>query len=142
VLEENPALLTGDAHLSPLRAIPRFAEILDEAGVAGVVRPSCGHCGRTVRIYKPLDGVRACRRCHARSRAQPCGRCGAVRDPVTRDSQGRPVVPPEVTAKTAQKHDYPPPRTAAPAPAAPAPNAASPLSRTPPPATSPAAGAA
>jgi hypothetical protein len=90
-LEENPALLTGDAHLSPLRAIPRFAEILDDAGVAGVVRPSCGHCGRTVRIDKPLDGIRACRRCHARSRAQPCGRCGAVRDPVTRDGQGRPV---------------------------------------------------
>jgi hypothetical protein len=90
-LEENPALLTGDAHLSPLRAIPRFAEILDDAGVAGVVRPSCGHCGRTVRIDKPLGGVRACRRCHARSRAQPCGRCGAVRDPVTRDGQGQPV---------------------------------------------------
>jgi hypothetical protein len=90
-LEENPALLTGDAHLSPLRAIPRLAEILHGAGVAGVVRPSCGHCGRTVRIDKPLDGVRACRRCHARSRAQPCGRCGAVRDPVTRDGQGQPV---------------------------------------------------
>ena len=90
-LEENPALLTGDAHLSPLRAVPRFIEILHSAGVAGVVRPSCGHCGRTVRIDKPLNGVRACRRCHARSRAQPCGRCGAVRDPVTRDGQGRPV---------------------------------------------------
>ena len=90
-LERNPALLTGDAHLSPLRAVPRFIEILHSAGVAGVVRPSCGHCGRTVRIDKPLNGVRACRRCHARSRAQPCGRCGAVRDPVTRDGQGRPV---------------------------------------------------
>ncbi|MCL2586384.1 MAG: hypothetical protein FWE35_28475 [Streptosporangiales bacterium] len=90
-LEENPALLTGDAHLAPLRAIVRLAEMLDDAGVAGVVRPACGHCGRTVRIDKPLDGVRACRRCHARSRAVPCGHCGAVRDPVTRDEQGRPV---------------------------------------------------
>lgn len=90
-LEGNPALLTGEAHLSPLRAIPRLAEILHDAGVVGVVRPSCGHCGRMVRIDKPLDGVRACRRCHARSRAQPCGRCGAVRDPVTRDGQGQPV---------------------------------------------------
>ena len=38
-LEENPALLTGDGHLAPLRAIPRFIEILGDAGVAGVVRP-------------------------------------------------------------------------------------------------------
>ena len=90
-LEENPALLTGDAHLSPLRAIPRFIEILDDAGVAGVVRPSCGRCGRTVRIDKPLDGVRVCRSCIAHSRAEPRGRCGAVREPITRDGQGRPV---------------------------------------------------
>ena len=90
-LEDNPALLTGDGHLAPLRAIPRFAELLHDAGVAGVVRPSCGRCGRTVRIDQPLDGVRVCRNCIARSRAEPCGRCGAVRDPVTRDGQGRPV---------------------------------------------------
>jgi hypothetical protein len=90
-LEASPALLTGDGHLAPLRAIPRFIEMLCDAGIAGVVRPSCGHCGRTVRIDKPLDGVRACRRCHARSRAVPCGRCGATRDPVTRDEQGQPV---------------------------------------------------
>ena len=90
-LEKQPSLLTGDAHLAPLRAVPRLVEMLCDAGIAGVVRPSCGHCGRTVRIDKPLDGVRACRRCHARSRAEPCGRCGAVRDPVTRDGQGRPV---------------------------------------------------
>jgi hypothetical protein len=90
-LERQPSLLTGDAHLAPLRAIPRLVEMLGDAGVAGIAGPSCGHCGRTVRIDKPLDGVRACRRCHARSRAQPCGRCGAIRDPVTRDGEGRPV---------------------------------------------------
>ena len=89
-LEDNPALLTGDGHLAPLRAIPRFAGMLHDAGVAGIVRPSCGRCGRTVRIDKPLDGVRVCRNCIACSRAEPCGRCGAVRDPVTRDG-GRPV---------------------------------------------------
>jgi hypothetical protein len=48
------------------------------------------------------------------------------------------TVPPDVLAKTAQKHDYP----SAPTPAAPAPNAASPPPRTPPPTTSAAAGAA
>jgi len=90
-LEADPALLTGDAHLAPLRAIPRLVEMLCDAGVAGVVRPSCGRCGRVVRIDKPLDGVRVCRACIAHSRAEPCGRCGAVREPITRDGQGRPV---------------------------------------------------
>ena len=53
------------------------------------------------------------------------------------------TVPPDVHAKTAQKHDYPSARTgAAPTPAAPAPNAASPPPRTPPATTSAAAGAA
>jgi len=90
-LEANLALLTGDGHLAPLRAIPRFIEMLHDAGVAGIVRPSCGRCGRVVRIDKPLDGVRVCRTCIAHSRAEPCARCGAVRDPVTRDGRGRPV---------------------------------------------------
>ena len=61
------------------------------AGVAGVVRPACGRCGRVVRIDKPLDGVRVCRTRIARSRTEPCARRGAVREPVTRDGQGRPV---------------------------------------------------
>ena len=87
-LEENPALLTGDGHLAPLRAIPRFIEMLHDAGVAGVVRPACGRCGRVVRIDKPLDGVRVCRTCIAHSRTEPCARCGAIREPVTRDGQG------------------------------------------------------
>jgi hypothetical protein len=90
-LEGNPALLTGEGHLAPLRAIPRFIELLDGAGIAGIVRPACGRCGRVVRIDKPLDGVRACRSCIAKSRAEPCARCGAVREPVTRDGQGQPL---------------------------------------------------
>ena len=44
-----------------------------------------------VRIDKPLDGVRVCRTCIAHSRIEPCARCGAAREPVTRDGQGRPV---------------------------------------------------
>jgi hypothetical protein len=90
-LEASPALLTGDGHLAPLRAIPRFIEMLDDAGIAGVVRPSCGRCGRMVRIDKPLDGVRVCRTCIAHSRTEPCARCGKPREPVTRDEQGQPV---------------------------------------------------
>ena len=37
----TPALLTGDGHLAPLRAIPRFIELLHAAGVAGIARPAC-----------------------------------------------------------------------------------------------------
>ena len=90
-LEEQPSLLTGEAHLAPLRAIPRLAELLHDAGIAGIVRPSCGRCGRAVRIDKPLDGVRVCRSCIAKSRAEQCSRCGTAREPVTRDGQGQPV---------------------------------------------------
>jgi len=91
VLEDQPDLLTGKGYLAPLRAIPRFIGLLHDAGVAGVVRPACGRCHRVVRIDKPLDGVRVCRACIARSRAERCARCGASREPVTRDEQGRPV---------------------------------------------------
>jgi hypothetical protein len=64
-LEEHPGLLTGEGHLAPLRAIPRFTEALHVAGVAGIVRPACLGCHRAVRIDKPLDGVRVCRMCIA-----------------------------------------------------------------------------
>jgi hypothetical protein len=51
------------------------------------------------------------------------------------------TIPPAVNAKTAQKHDYPPPSTATPTPGAPAPSGPSRPSKTPPPTTSHAAGA-
>ena len=89
--EERPALLTGDGYLAPLRAIPRFIDLLHAAGVAGIVRPACPGCHRVVRIDKPLDGVRVCRMCIAHSRLAKCARCGARREPVTRDDQGRPL---------------------------------------------------
>ena len=90
-LEDHPGLLTGDGHLAPLRAIPRMIDLLHAAGVTGIIRPACGRCGRVVRIDKPLDGVRVCRTCIAHSRHEPCGRCGASREPVTRDEHGRPL---------------------------------------------------
>jgi len=90
-LEERPALLTGEGYLAPLRAIPRLIELLHAAGVAGIVRPECPGCHRVVRIDKPLGGARVCRTCIARSRIEQCGRCGACREPVTRDDQGRPL---------------------------------------------------
>jgi hypothetical protein len=90
-LEEHPTLLTGDAHLAPLRAIPRFVELLHAAEVAGIVRPACPGCHRVVRIDKPLEGVRVCRTCIAHSRIAECARCAARREPVTRDEHGRPL---------------------------------------------------
>jgi hypothetical protein len=90
-LEDNPRLLTGEAHLAPLRAVLRLVDALHAAGVAGIARPACPGCHRVVRIDTPLDGVRVCRTCLARSRAQQCARCGAHREPVTRDGQGRPL---------------------------------------------------
>lgn len=89
-IESDPALLTGDAHRAPLRVIPRFVEHLHAAGVGGVVLPTCPGCRRVVRIDKPLGGVRVCRTCIAHSRREECARCGAHREPVTRE-QGRPI---------------------------------------------------
>jgi hypothetical protein len=90
-LEEHPSLLTGDGHLAPLRAIPRLIDLLHAAAIAGIVRPACPRCHRVVRIDKPLDGMRVCRTCIARSRIQECVRCRAHREPVTRDEHGEPL---------------------------------------------------
>ncbi|MFB6878081.1 site-specific integrase [Streptomyces sp. NPDC056323] len=92
-LEENPRLLTGEGYLAPHRAILRFIDLLQEAGVAGIVRPACPRCHRVVRIDKPLDGQRVCRNCIAKSRIEECVRCGARREPAIRDAQGRPLCP-------------------------------------------------
>ncbi|MFK8906399.1 hypothetical protein [Streptomyces sp. YS-3] len=84
-LEENPRLLTGEGSLAPHRAILKFIDLLHEAGIAGIVRPACPRCRRVVRIDKPLDGQRVCRNCIAKSRVAECVRCGARREPATRD---------------------------------------------------------
>ena len=64
------------------------------------VRParpaSCDRPARTAHEWSgcPAPGrPQICRGCEARLRAVPCARCGAVRDPATRDDQGRPVCP-------------------------------------------------
>ncbi|SHN22872.1 hypothetical protein [Actinacidiphila paucisporea] len=92
-LEENPRLLTREGYRAPHRAILKFVDLLHEAGVAGIVRPACPRCQRVVRIDKPLDGQRVCRNCIAKSRIEQCVRCGARREPATRDDQGRPLCP-------------------------------------------------
>ena len=67
--------------------------MLSTQDVAGIVRPACPRCGRVVRIDKPLDGQRVCRTCIAHTRIEECARCGARREPATRDEHGRPLCP-------------------------------------------------
>jgi hypothetical protein len=92
-LQDRPELLTGAGAESPTPAVLRLIDALREAGSTSIVRPSCPHCGRIVVLSKLRDGLRICRGCEARRRAVPCARCGAVRDPVTRDDLGRPICP-------------------------------------------------
>ena len=87
-IEDNPALLSGSGHLSPVPSVLRLLETLSHAGIDAVRLPSCPRCGRSVRISKLLGGERVCRSCIAKSRTESCSRCGACREPATRDAKG------------------------------------------------------
>lgn len=92
-LVEHPELLTGAGAQAPVPSVLRLIDELIEAGARGVLRPPCPRCGRVIALVKPRDGVRLCRNCVAKSRAEPCSRCGAHREPATRDEHGRPLCP-------------------------------------------------
>jgi hypothetical protein len=89
----NPELLTGAGANAPAPAVLRFIDELIAAGATTITRPSCPRCDRVVTLSKRLDGQRVCRSCFARAAAVPCARCGAVREPATRDANGRPLCP-------------------------------------------------
>ena len=64
-----------------------------DAGASGIVRPACPRCGRVIHSApSPIDGQWVCRNCAAKSRAEPCARCGAVREAATRDEHGHAAV--------------------------------------------------
>jgi hypothetical protein len=90
---DNPELLTGAGCDAPTPAVLRFINQLIAAGSATVVPPTCARCDRAVSLSKLLDGKRVCRTCFAHHAAVPCAGCGAVREPATRDAQGRPLCP-------------------------------------------------
>jgi len=90
-LTARPDLLTGAGAHSPVPAVLRLIEQLCAAGATGVVRPACPHCHRVVVLSKRVGAVRLCRNCLAKSRAQPCHRCGARREPAARDGQGEAI---------------------------------------------------
>ncbi len=92
-LAERPDLLTGAGAHAPVPSVLRLIEALLEAGVHGVVAPPCPDCGRVIPLVKRRGEVRLCRNCVARARAETCSRCGAHREPATRDEHGRPLCP-------------------------------------------------
>jgi hypothetical protein len=92
-LQDHPELLTGAGARAPVPSVLRLISALADAGAQRIVRPACPHCGRVIALVKPRDGVRLCRNCVARSRAETCSRCGAVREAATRDEHGRPLCP-------------------------------------------------
>ncbi|MCX4581214.1 site-specific integrase [Streptomyces sp. NBC_01571] len=89
----RPELLTGAGYEAPTPAALRFIDELVAAGATKVVRPACPRCYGVKALSKLLEGKRICRACFARHAAVPCSGCGAVREPATRDSEGRPLCP-------------------------------------------------
>lgn len=92
-LQDRPGLLIGEGAHAPVPTVLRLIDMLSEEGTGRIVRPACPHCQRVVTLSKFRDGMRSCRNCEAKARAQPCARCGVVREPATRDAHGRPLCP-------------------------------------------------
>jgi hypothetical protein len=90
-ISDRPDLLTGNGAHAPMPSVLRLINLLCDAGAAAIVRPACPRCHRVVALSARRDGVWLCRNCVARSKKQPCARCGADREPATRDEQGRPL---------------------------------------------------
>ncbi|HME74265.1 MAG TPA: hypothetical protein VKI00_00985 [Mycobacterium sp.] len=90
-LQDRPELLTGAGAEAPTRSVLRLIDTLCDVGASAIVRPPCPRCGRIIHLHRRIDGKWLCRNCTAKSRAQPCGRCGAVREAATRDELGRPL---------------------------------------------------
>jgi len=93
IIEDEPGLLTGGGALAPIPGVLRLIDELRDAGGDKIIHPACPRCQRAVHLHRQIDGQWCCRNCVARSRAQPCARCGTVREAATRDEHGRPLCP-------------------------------------------------
>jgi hypothetical protein len=93
VIEDDPELLTNAGARAPIPAVLRLIDELCDAGARVITRPACSRCRRIVRLHRRLDGQWVCRNCLAKSRAQLCSRCGAIREAGSRDEHGRPLCP-------------------------------------------------
>jgi hypothetical protein len=92
-LQDQPGLLTGAGAGAPAPSVLRLISELCDAGATRIVRPPCPRCGRVVSLHRRIGGQWSCRNCVARSRFQPCARCGAVQQVAIRDERGRPLCP-------------------------------------------------
>lgn len=93
VIEDRPDLLTGQGAHAPMPGVLRLIDELCDAGAQTITRPACPRCQRIIRLHRRLDGQWVCRNCVAKSRAQPCSRCGAIREAAARDEHGQPLCP-------------------------------------------------
>ncbi|WP_218022510.1 hypothetical protein [Nocardia amamiensis] len=92
-LEDHPELLTGAGANAPIPSVLRLIDRLCDAGSATVIHPACPACGRTIHLHRPIKGKWLCRNCTAKSKAQPCARCGVLKEPAFRDENGQPLCP-------------------------------------------------
>ncbi|MHB8451797.1 MAG: hypothetical protein ACYDAQ_15325 [Mycobacteriales bacterium] len=92
-LADRPELLTGAGAEAPVPSVLRLIDRLCAAGAQTITHPACPGCQRVMHLHRSIGGRWMCRNCTAKSRAQPCSRCGAVREAATRDSRGRPLCP-------------------------------------------------
>jgi hypothetical protein len=90
---DRPDLLTGAGAEAPGPAVLRLIDKLSDVAAPNITRPACPRCRRVIRLHRRIDGQWLCRNCVAKSRAQPCSRCGTVRETATRDPHGRPLCP-------------------------------------------------
>jgi aromatic ring-cleaving dioxygenase len=92
-LQDQPDLLAGAGAQAPAPCVLRLIDALCDLGSPTVVRPACPGCGRVIRLHRRIGQRWLCRNCVAKSRAQPCARCGTIREAATRDEHGRPLCP-------------------------------------------------
>ena len=92
-LQDQPALLTGAGAQAPVLSVLQLIGKLSDAGASGIVRPPCPRCGRVIHLHRRIEGRWCCRNCVAKSRFQPCARCGAVQQVAVRDERSRPLCP-------------------------------------------------
>ena len=90
-LQAAPELLNGGGAHAPFPMVLRLIGHLYDVGATIICHPACGRCGRVVTLSKQADGLRICRNCKARSRAVACRRCGDVREPAARATNGAPL---------------------------------------------------
>ena len=92
-LQDRPELLTGAGAEAPVPSVLRLIDKLCVAGARTITHPACPRCLRVIHLHRPINGQWLCRNCTAKSRAQPCSRCGAVREAAIRDEHGRALCP-------------------------------------------------